>query len=114
MVLPAGMNKAAGLAAALRELDLSPPNVVGVGDAENDHAFLRFCGCDAAVANALPAVKDEADLRLAGRHGDGVIELVDMILRDDGRFSDRNVKGFSSARIARALRSISSHTAAAC
>ena len=85
MVLPPGMNKAAGLAAALRELDLSPPNVVGVGDAENDHAFLRFCGCDAAVANALPAVKDEADIRLAGPHGEGVIELVDMILRDDGR-----------------------------
>ena len=85
MVLPPGMNKAAGLAAALRDLDLSPPNVVGVGDAENDHAFLRFCGCDAAVANALPAVKDEADIRLTAKYGDGVIELVDMILRDDGR-----------------------------
>lgn len=85
MVLPPGMNKAAGLAAALRDLDLSPPNVVGVGDAENDHAFLRFCGCDAAVANALPAVKNEADIRLAGDHGAGVVELIDMILRDDGR-----------------------------
>lgn len=85
MVLPPGMNKAAGLAAALRDLDLSPPNVVGVGDAENDHAFLRFCGCDAAVANALPAVKDEADIRLVAKYGDGVIELIDMILRDDGR-----------------------------
>ena len=29
MVLPAGINKAAGLAAALQELDLSPHNVVG-------------------------------------------------------------------------------------
>ena len=40
MVLPAGVNKATGLAAALAELGLSPHNVVGVGDAENDHAFL--------------------------------------------------------------------------
>ena len=85
MVLPPGMNKAAGLAAALRDLDLSPPNVVGVGDAENDHAFLRFCGCDAAVGNALQAVKDEADIQLVARYGDGVIELIEMILRDDGR-----------------------------
>ena len=55
MVLPAGINKATGLQAALAELGLSPRNVVGVGDAENDQAFLRICGCAVAVANALPA-----------------------------------------------------------
>ena len=40
-----GVNKATGLAAALDELGLSPHNVVGVGDAENDHAFLPVCEC---------------------------------------------------------------------
>src|SRR5262245_54169832 len=34
MVLPAGVNKASGLTAALQELELSPHEVVGVGDAE--------------------------------------------------------------------------------
>jgi len=34
MVLPAGVNKATGLTAALTELELSPHEVVGVGDAE--------------------------------------------------------------------------------
>ena len=58
MVLPAGLNKATGLAEALRELGLSPHNVVGVGDAENDHAFLRLCECRIAVANAVPMLKD--------------------------------------------------------
>jgi hydroxymethylpyrimidine pyrophosphatase-like HAD family hydrolase len=43
MVLPSGMNKAAGLKAALAEVDISPHNTVGVGDAENDHAFLKLC-----------------------------------------------------------------------
>jgi HAD superfamily hydrolase (TIGR01484 family) len=84
MVLPAGVNKAFGLAAALQELDLSAPNVVGVGDAENDHAFLQACGCAAAVANALPAVSNEADVRLTRDHGAGVAELMEMILREDG------------------------------
>src|SRR5450755_1685907 len=56
MVLPPGMNKATGLEAALRELEISPHNVVGVGDAENDHSFMHFCGCAAAVGNALPMV----------------------------------------------------------
>ncbi len=60
MVLPAGVNKASGLAAALARLQLSPLNVVGIGDAENDHAFLRACGCAVAVANALLMVKADA------------------------------------------------------
>jgi hypothetical protein len=83
MVLPPGVNKASGLNAALRELELSAHNVVAVGDAENDHAFMNACGCAAAVANALPLVKDEADIVLAGARGAGVVELVERILRDD-------------------------------
>ena len=82
MVLAPGTNKASGLAHALRELGLSCKNVIGVGDAENDHAFLRACGLGAAVGNALPAVKDDADLCLHGAHGGGVVELVDLIVDD--------------------------------
>ena len=85
MVLPPGMNKAAGLEAALRELEISPHNVVGVGDAENDHSFMHACGCAAAVANALPMVKEAADIRLVGDHGDGVIELIERLSREDAR-----------------------------
>ncbi|RBP42417.1 HAD superfamily hydrolase (TIGR01484 family) [Roseimicrobium gellanilyticum] len=54
MILPPGVNKASGLKAALKLLNLNPGEVVGVGDAENDHAFLSFCGCAVAVDNALP------------------------------------------------------------
>ena len=53
MVLPPGINKATGLAAALDALGLSPLNVLAIGDAENDHAFLTASGCAVAVANAL-------------------------------------------------------------
>ncbi len=83
MILPSGVNKASGLAAALAELGLSPHNAVGVGDAENDHAFLRVCECSAAVANALPAVKDTADIVLSKDHGAGVAELIDKMIADD-------------------------------
>ena len=85
MVLPAGINKAAGMAAALAELGLAAANVVGVGDAENDHAFLQACGCSAAVANALPTVKDECDIVLEDHHGAGVAELIELILCSDVR-----------------------------
>jgi hydroxymethylpyrimidine pyrophosphatase-like HAD family hydrolase len=80
MVLPTGVNKATGLKIALEKMGLRAEEVVGVGDAENDHAFLDFCGTSAAVANALPALKARAEIVLAGRHGAGVAELIDAIL----------------------------------
>ncbi len=83
MVLPPGVNKASGLSAALAEMKLSPHNCVGVGDAENDHAFLSLCECAVAVANALPALKEHADLVTAEDHGRGVTELIERLVRDD-------------------------------
>jgi hydroxymethylpyrimidine pyrophosphatase-like HAD family hydrolase len=83
MVLPAGVNKASGLTVGLDELGLSPHNVAGIGDAENDHAFLRLCGASAAVANALPSLKAEADLVTRASRGAGVAELIDRVLEDD-------------------------------
>jgi hydroxymethylpyrimidine pyrophosphatase-like HAD family hydrolase len=83
MVLPSGVNKATGMAAALDELGLSPHNVVGVGDAENDHAFLAHCECAVAVANALPLLKERADVVTSGDHGAGVVEIMKGMLADD-------------------------------
>ncbi|MBI3804124.1 MAG: HAD-IIB family hydrolase [Nitrospirae bacterium] len=83
MVLPSGVNKATGFAAALDELGLSPHNAVGVGDAENDHAFLNLCECSVAVANALPALKEQADWITSGSRGAGVTELIDRLLASD-------------------------------
>jgi hydroxymethylpyrimidine pyrophosphatase-like HAD family hydrolase len=85
MILPSGINKATGLEQALKAMGIPPKEVVGVGDAENDHALLDFCGYSAAVANALPALKERADFVLAKSHGEGVAELIDCIL---GRASD--------------------------
>lgn len=83
MALPSGVNKATGLAPALAELGIPAERVVGVGDAENDHAFLRMCGLSAAVANALPSLKETADVVTAGARGAGVAELIDRLLADD-------------------------------
>lgn len=80
MVLPRGVDKATGLAAALEMLGVAPRSAVGVGDAENDLSMLRLCGLGAAVANSLPGVKSAADLVLAGARGQGVIELIDRML----------------------------------
>jgi HAD superfamily hydrolase (TIGR01484 family) len=82
MVLPSEINKASGLKSALKRLRLSPHNVVGIGDAENDQAFLSSCGCAVAVSNALPTVKAKSDF-VVSDHGSGVIELAHMLTGDD-------------------------------
>ncbi len=83
MVLPSGMNKATGLNLALKQLGLSRHNTVGVGDAENDHAFLACCECSVAVENALPTLKQRADLVTKADRGDGVRELIEQMIKDD-------------------------------
>jgi hydroxymethylpyrimidine pyrophosphatase-like HAD family hydrolase len=83
MVLPAGVNKATGLTRALEHMGLSPLNTVAVGDAENDLAFFRICGCSAAVSNALPKVKERVDIVLQGDHGAGVQELAAALIEND-------------------------------
>jgi len=88
MVLPTGITKASGLQAALLDIGLSAHNVVGVGDAENDHAFLSLCEVSAAVANALPALKERADLVLEHDHGAGVADLIGRMLEDDLRSAE--------------------------
>src|SRR5438552_8712359 len=80
MILPSGVNKATGLTAALQELGLSPHNVVGVGDAENDHAFLHMWECSVAVANALETLKQHVDWVASKRHGEGTSELVPSLI----------------------------------
>jgi hypothetical protein len=83
MVLPAGVNKATGLASALDLLGLSAHNAIAIGDAENDHALLRYCECSVAVANALPKLKEAADIVTQADHGAGVAELIETLLEDD-------------------------------
>ena len=83
MILPSGVNKGTGLRAALDELGLSPHNTLGIGDAENDHAFLGICECSVAVANALAPLKEHADMVTAASNGLGVEEIIGKLLADN-------------------------------
>lgn len=80
MVLPSGVNKASGLAAALEELGIQRERVIGVGDAENDHSLLAACGFGVALANAVPSLKEKADHVTVNRNGRGVVELIEELL----------------------------------
>jgi hydroxymethylpyrimidine pyrophosphatase-like HAD family hydrolase len=83
MLLPGGVTKATGLIAALTALDLSPHNTVGIGDAENDHAFLAVCECAVAVADAVPALRERADVVTRAAGPAGVIEFIEAHVLND-------------------------------
>ena len=83
MVLPAGVDKATGLAAALKELRIPARRVVSIGDGENDSILFKSTGCGVAVANAPEIVKRTADLVTKAAAGGGVGELIDRIIAPD-------------------------------
>ena len=83
MVLPPGVTKATGLAAAAAELGVPLARIVGVGDAENDLDLLAACGLGVAVANAIPAVRAVANWVTGEPRGAGVAELIGRMLADD-------------------------------
>jgi len=90
MLLPGGVTKGTGLAAALAAFELSPHNLIGIGDAENDHAFLAMCEGAAAVADAVAALRERADCVTRGGAGAGVVEFIEEhALTDAGGFIPR-------------------------
>ncbi|HET7341420.1 MAG TPA: HAD family hydrolase [Methylomirabilota bacterium] len=77
MLLPGGVTKGTGLLAALNAFELSAHNMVGIGDAENDHAFLALSECAVAVADAVPALRERADYVTRAPGARGVLEFVE-------------------------------------
>ena len=83
MVLPAGVDKATGFRAAMAELRLPASSVIGIGDAENDYAFLSLCGFSVAVANAIPSLKQQVHAVTSGADGAGVVEVLQKLLANE-------------------------------
>jgi hydroxymethylpyrimidine pyrophosphatase-like HAD family hydrolase len=76
MVLPAGVTKGSGLAAALADLGISPHSAAAVGDAENDHSLLATAELGVAVGNAVASLKAAADMVFDQPDGCGVASFL--------------------------------------
>ena len=90
MLLPGGVTKGTGLSVALDLTHLSARNLAGIGDAENDHAFLSLCECAAAVADAVPALRERADVVTSAAGHQGSVEFIERhVLRDLAELAPR-------------------------
>lgn len=74
MLLPEGVEKAAGFLAALDRLGVPPSESAAIGDGENDASLLRVAGRRIAVANAVPELKRMAHEVTRAPGGAGVRE----------------------------------------
>ncbi len=76
-VLPKHGSKGAGLKALLKDMGVSPVNVLAIGDGENDIEMLQLSGIGVAVANADAHVRQAANHVTTASYGDGLAEAIE-------------------------------------
>ncbi len=76
MVLPPGATKGSGLERLLSLCGLSPRNLAAFGDAENDLSMMTLAEVAVAVADAVPAVIETADVIATAPGPEGVLEIL--------------------------------------
>ena len=77
MVIPPGAAKGAGLERLLTLCGFSARNLAAFGDAENDLSMLTMAEVAIAVSDAVPAVREMADLVTAAPGPQGVLEILE-------------------------------------
>jgi hydroxymethylpyrimidine pyrophosphatase-like HAD family hydrolase len=77
-----GAPSASALERALREMRVESERLVAIGTQAGDDEFLAVSGFPVATADATDLVKRRARVVTRASSGDGVIELVDEIVRD--------------------------------
>lgn len=83
MLLPSGVSKGSGVQQVLRFLELSPHDVLALGDAENDLALFDACGFSACPGNSIAAVRERVDWVMPGGAGADVgAAIVGPVLED--------------------------------
>jgi len=79
-LLPAGIDKAVGLAAVAERFGVGPAEVIAFGDMPNDIAMLEWAGYGVAMGNAHPSLKEIADEVAPRNDEDGVAAVLERTL----------------------------------
>ena len=76
-VLPGEASKGAGLRWLLEQMNVSPQQVMAIGDGENDVEMFQLVGLGIAMGNAHPRVKAVADHVVTSNRHSGVAEAIE-------------------------------------
>lgn len=78
-IMPAGIDKAYGLAKVAEALGIPQNETVAIGDGMNDLPMIEWAGTGVAVANADPRLKAAADMVTEKEMSYGVLEAADRL-----------------------------------
>ncbi len=70
-------NKGIGVQAIAERLNLSPEEVICIGDAQNDHHMIQYAGLGVAMANADENTRAIADVIARSNNEDGVAQIIE-------------------------------------
>lgn len=75
--MPKGITKAYGISLLAKDLGITVDEVMCIGDEENDLPMIEYAGIGVAMANAIPRVKEIADVVTASNEEDGVAQVIE-------------------------------------
>ncbi len=76
-MIPAGTDKAEGIASLVERLGMDRRDVIACGDSFNDIAMLEYAGLGVAMANAQESVKEVADVVTLSNDEEGVARVIE-------------------------------------
>jgi len=80
-IVPRGVNKWTALQLLLSHLDtVEAHHVMAIGDGENDLQMIQGAGIGVAMGNAVPVVKDSADVVVSSNDDGGIYEAVERFI----------------------------------
>ena len=75
--MPKGITKAYGISLLAQDLGIKQEEVMAIGDEENDLPMIRYAGIGVAMANAVPIIKEAADVVTVSNQEDGVAAVIE-------------------------------------
>lgn len=82
--MPKGITKAYGISLLAQDLGIDQSEVMAIGDEENDLPMIRYAGIGVAMDNAVPMIKDAADVVTASNEADGVAQVIEKYVLTGG------------------------------
>ena len=86
LIIP-GLHKANGISRLLKRWDLSPQNVVAIGDSGNDAEMLKMARYSFAMGNAAENIKHIARYATDDNNHEGALNVIQAVLDNTSPFN---------------------------
>jgi len=93
MILPNEIDKALGVKEALRHLKLGPTELICIGDAENDSSLFDIGTVSVATFDAVPELRERADMICSERGAIGVTRFLNELLNTIIKNNENGIAG---------------------